>query len=126
MKTKEELELHLRWLDENIKPLIEKKKAVETALKALEKPEFDFKNKMPVGSVWLGNLTVNSWERKTITFVRQNDEEMPATIYHAHQIVKAAQEWREDNNRWAFDASLHYLFKSLEAAEQDGVLQNIE
>lgn len=122
MKTKEELELHLKWLDENIGPLVEKKKAVENALKELEEPEFDFRTKMPVGSVWLGNLTVNSWEHKTITFVRQNDEEMLATIYHAHQIIKAAQKYycSRGASYW------RDLTNALIAAEQDGVLQNLE
>ena len=88
-----------------------------------EKPEFDFRSKMPAGSVWLRNLRVSSWGRRSITFVRQNDEEMPATIYHAHQIVKAAQGYAASGG-WC--SGWVELNRAVEAAEQDGVLQNLE
>lgn len=92
-----------------------------------EKAEFDFKSKMPVGSVWLGDRAfkvIDHWEKGPV--LECHYEFKSLVIYRAHQIVKAAQKWKEANNGWAFDLDLYRLFKSLEAAEQDGVLQNLE
>lgn len=116
---KSDIEKRLQYVRSQREILQRTEKELQKQLEA-EKLEFDFKAKMPVGSVWLRNLRVSSWGRRSITFVRQNDEEMPATIYHAHQIVKAAQAY-EQGDGWGRD-----ICAAVKAAEQDGVLQNLE
>lgn len=93
-----------------------------------EKAEFDFKNKMPVGSVWLGVYKVEKHDEESgyIFNYKVSVKETDKIRYHAHQIVKAAQEWHNKNTIGCFDPLLVPLQESLKVAEQDGVLQNLE
>ena len=128
MKTKEELHKHLDWINQNLEGLTAKKLEVEKQLEEVENAEFDFQKLMPVGSVWLGqNRVVGHFTESTYS-VRQNDPIIqvlpnysPLSIYHAHNIVKAAQHYIEaDGDGW------HDLNHAVNCAEADGVLQNLE
>lgn len=136
MKTKEELKKHLDWINQNLDGLEAKKLEVEKQLEELEKPEFDFEKLMPVGSVWLGKFDILRSDETTHKYPLCLDHiGWPAkptikTIYHAHKIVKAAQEWENyrqtDGDDVQYVMLLGNLERSVRAAKADGVLQNLE
>lgn len=123
---KSDLEKRLEYVRSQREILQRTEEELQKQLDA-EKQEFDFKRKMPVGSVWLGQYGVYKHYKKTGS-IRNNEPIMqtmpnqnPLALYHAHQIVKAAQWW----NSHGADSSKK-LEKALADAEQDGVLQNLE
>ena len=124
MKTKEELHKHLDWINQNLEGLTAKKLEVEKQLKDLENAEFDFQKLMPVGSIWLGCFKIRGTNRNSalpeFSYIGTHKTQREI-IYHAHNIVKAAQHYIEaDGDGW------HDLNHAVNCAEADGVLQNLE
>lgn len=127
----EKLKTRLDMLMAQIDDSNRQKAAIEKKIEELEKPEFDFEELMPVGSVWLGVLEMMSQIRKG----RPNYQALTTqakfakSFYHAHKIVKAAQEW--DNYRQTDGDDVQYVMllgnleRSVRAAKADGVLQNL-
>jgi len=124
VKTKEELHKHLDWINQNLEGLTAKKLEVEKQLKDLENAEFDFQKLMPVGSIWLGCFKIRGTNRNSalpeFSYIGTHKTQREI-IYHAHNIVKAAQHYIEaDGDGW------HDLNHAVNCAEADGVLQNLE
>ena len=87
-----------------------------------ENTEFDFKAKMPVGSVWLDCRPFEvEYMTETGPYFRGNPEPCFRSIYHAHQIVKAAQRYIKGPG-----SHIANLGNTVKAAEEDGVLQDLE
>lgn len=130
MKTKEVLQKHLDWINQNIEGLTTKKLEVIKQLEEVEKSEFDFEKLMPVGSVWLGKFDILRSDTTTHNYPLCFDHiGWPAkptikTIYHAHQIVKAAQGYVSSEG--LLPRAYEGLVETVEAAKADGVLQNLE
>lgn len=86
-----------------------------------ERSEFDFRTKMPRGSVWLGCESFEvEYTTETGPYFKGNPESCFKEIYHAHQIVKAAQRYIKIGDR------CNALNDAVGAAEEAGVLQNLE
>lgn len=131
MKTKQELQKHLDWINNNLEPLQEKKKALENAIKAIDGPEFDFEKLMPVGSVWLGTkhlkvIWIGNFCQYPIFETEIAAEGAHKEIYYAHQIVKAAQLWFKDNDLGIYEPCLIPLDHWIKEAKKAGVLQNMD
>lgn len=129
MKTKEELHKHLDWINQNLEGLTAKKLEVEKQLKEHEKPKFDFEKLMPLGSIWLGELNITNVNINNTRPVCLNGFWWPVigslkAIYHAHQIVKAAQKYV--SKQGLLPGSFDLMVEAVKSAEADGVLQNLE
>lgn len=122
MKTKQEIQKYLEWINQNIDGLTAKKVEAKKQLKKFEDQEFDFEKLMPEGSVWLGALEMMTpiWTGRPNYQSVKTQKEFAKSFYHAHKIVKAAQHYIINADGW------HDLIDTVNAAKADGVLQNLE
>lgn len=121
---KSDIQKRLEYVRSQREILQRTEEELQKQLEAEKNPEFDFRTKMSVGSVWLGVWEVTSHTDTSLTIFNRivSLRELDKTIYHAHQIVKAAQRY-EAGFEFNHD---HDICAAVRAAEQDGVLQNLE